>query len=102
MEELGILQNSAIAIRGQDIVSVGRSNEVTNQYSAAEEIDGSGKVVMPGFVDPHTHFVFAGSREGELELKIKGTGYVEILQNGGGILRTVRYTRACASPWMGH
>ena len=94
MEELGILQNAAIAIQGQEIVSVGRSNEITNRYSAAEEIDASGKVVMPGFVDPHTHFVFAGSREGELELKIKGAGYMEILQKGGGILRTVRDTRA--------
>jgi imidazolonepropionase len=50
--------------------------------------------VIPGLVDPHTHFVFAGSRELELELKIKGAGYLEILRKGGGILRTVRDTRA--------
>lgn len=94
MEELGIIEDAAIAIKDQKIVSVGRSSVVMNQYSATEELDVTGKVATPGFVDPHTHFVFAGSRENELELKIKGASYMEILQKGGGILRTVRDTRA--------
>jgi imidazolonepropionase len=93
MEELGILEDGAVALSGNEIVAVGRTSEILNQYSARERIDASGKVVTPGFVDAHTHFVFAGSRESELELKIKGAGYIEILQQGGGILRTVRDTR---------
>jgi imidazolonepropionase len=94
MEELGIIEDGALAVANGKIVAVGRSDELQSEYSAGEEIDASGKVVMPGFVDAHTHFVFAGSRELELELKIKGAGYLEILQRGGGILRTVRDTRA--------
>jgi imidazolonepropionase len=94
MEDLGLLEDASIAIKGEEIVSVGRSDAVMDQYSADEQIDATGRVVTPGFVDPHTHLVFAGSRESELELKIKGAGYLEILQKGGGILRTVRDTRA--------
>ncbi len=94
MEELGIIEDGALAVANGKIVAVGRSNELESGYSATEEIDATGKVVTPGFVDAHTHFVFAGSRELELELKIKGAGYMEILQRGGGILRTVRDTRA--------
>ena len=59
----------------------------------AEVIDVSGKVIMPGFVDPHTHLVWSGSREHELEWKLKGRTYQEILADGGGILRTVKETR---------
>ncbi len=94
MEELGIIEDGALAVTNGKIAAVGRSDELEGGYSATEEIDATGKVVTPGFIDAHTHFVFAGSRESELELKIKGAGYMEILQRGGGILRTVRDTRA--------
>jgi imidazolonepropionase len=56
-------------------------------------IDCGGKAVVPGFVDPHTHAVFAGTREGELAMKLRGATYLDILSSGGGILRTVRETR---------
>jgi imidazolonepropionase len=94
MEDLSILEEGAVAIAGEKILAVGKSSEISSEYEAREKIDAAGKIVTPGFVDAHTHFVFAGSREGELEMKIKGAGYMEILQRGGGILRTVRDTRA--------
>lgn len=94
MGDLMIIEDGAVAIKGESIVAVAKSNEIKDEYSAPERIDASAKVVAPGLIDAHTHFVFAGSRENELELKIKGAGYLEILQKGGGILRTVRDTRA--------
>jgi len=93
MEELGIVEDGAVAVTNGKIMAAGKSNEVLDDYNAAERIDATGRVVMPGFVDAHTHLVFAGSRERELELKIKGAGYMKILQEGGGILSTVRDTR---------
>jgi imidazolonepropionase len=93
MEGLGMVEDGAVAVSNGKIVATGKSNEVLRDYNAAERIDASGRVVMPGFVDAHTHLVFAGSRERELELKIKGAGYMKILQEGGGILSTVRDTR---------
>lgn len=96
MQELAIIEDGAVAIKGENIVAVGKSSEIGGEYSAHERIDASAKVVTPGLIDAHTHFVFAGSRENELELKIKGAGYLEILQKGGGILRTVRDTRGAS------
>ncbi len=96
MEELDIIQNASIAVLGDKIISVGKSDEILAHYSAEVRVDAAGKVVLPGLIDAHTHFVFAGSRENELELKIKGASYMEILQSGGGILKTVRDTRAAS------
>lgn len=96
MEHLGIINDGAIAVNEGKIVAVNGTSEILTTYSATKRIDASGRVVMPGFIDAHTHFVFAGSRETELEMKIKGAGYLEILQRGGGILKTVRDTRAAS------
>ena len=63
---------------------------------AAQELDASGKVVMPGFVDPHTHLVFAGDRADEFEMRVRGATYLEIMAAGGGIMSTVRATRAAS------
>lgn len=93
MEEIGILHDGAAAVNGDRIVAVGETSEVLEEYVGSLEIDASSKVVIPGFIDSHTHLVFAGSREDELDLKIKGASYMEIMQRGGGILRTVRETR---------
>jgi len=94
MGEIGILRNGAVAVNGDRIVAVGETNQVLEGYIGSLEIDASNKVVIPGFIDSHTHLVFAGSREDELDLKIKGASYMEIMQRGGGILRTVRETRS--------
>jgi len=93
MKNLGIINNSSIAINEGKIVAVGKTREIKAKFEAKETVDAEGKVVMPGFVDPHTHLVFAGSRAEEFEMRIQGSTYMEILERGGGILKTVRETR---------
>ena len=99
MSDLGIVRDGAVYIRDGIIEAVGESSSMLREYDARglERIDASGRVVMPGFVDPHTHLVFAGSREHELDMKIRGMSYKDILAAGGGILRTVADTRAASS-----
>ncbi|NHM26496.1 imidazolonepropionase [Desulfofundulus sp. TPOSR] len=97
MAEIGLIQDGAVAVKDGRILAVGKTAEVMDRVKVDENttvIDAAGKVVLPGLVDPHTHVVFAGSREYELEMKIGGVGYLEILARGGGILDTVRATRA--------
>ena len=89
MSDVGIIENGAIAVDGEKIIAVGNSADILGDYSGEKTIDANGKVVSPGFVESHTHIVFAGNRLDEFELKIKGADYLEILQNGGGILSTV-------------
>lgn len=94
MRELGIVNNGAVLARDGVIVAVGATSEVAAQaVSDALEIDAGGCVVMPGFVDPHTHPVFAGTRENEYEMRAAGMTYQEISARGGGIRSTVRRTR---------
>jgi imidazolonepropionase len=99
MSELSIIRDGAVAISGGVVTDIGRTESILREHDASgvEKMDAQGRVVMPGFVDPHTHLVYAGSREFELEMKAKGKGYLDILREGGGILRTVRDTRS-ASP----
>ena len=96
MEELGIIKHGAVAVKNGLVTLVGPTSEVRGQVAASEEIDAAGKVVMPGFVDPHTHLVFAGDRAGEFEQRVKGATYLEIMAAGGGIMSTVRATRAAS------
>lgn len=93
MQELGIVQNGAVAVSRGEIVGVGETKEILEKFESDNVIDASSKVVMPGFVDPHTHLIFAGSRENEFEMKLQGATYLEILEKGGGILSTVNKTR---------
>jgi imidazolonepropionase len=93
MRDLGVIENGAIACKNGKIVAVGKSQEIFQSYEAEIVIDVFQKVVTPGFVDPHTHIIFAGNRFDEFELKIKGADYLDILANGGGILSTVKHTR---------
>ena len=91
---LGIIENGAILFRDEKILAVGTTAELKAAYPEEPTIDASGCVVLPGFVDPHTHVIWAGDRAGEFEQKMAGTPYLDILAAGGGILSTVRQTRA--------
>jgi imidazolonepropionase len=95
MQELGLILNGGLAIEGCEFVAVGPSGEIESRYAgkAKRVIDASGKVVMPGLVDPHTHAVFAGWRDKEWVMRLEGRDYLDILKAGGGILETVRATR---------
>jgi imidazolonepropionase len=95
MRDLSILRDGAMLIREGKIVAVGSRSHIEEQLdSQAQIIDAGGRVVTPGFVDAHTHLVFAGNRADEFELRCTGTTYQEIARQGGGILSTVRWTRA--------
>jgi imidazolonepropionase len=99
MEDLGIILNGSLAVSKDKIIACGSSDEVIDDVLKTPdtvEIDASNKVVMPGFIDSHTHLVFAGSRENEFEERIKGAAYLDILKSGSGILNTVRATRAAS------
>jgi imidazolonepropionase len=93
MSDLGLIEDGALAIKDGRIALVGKSKEIRAQAEARKEVDASGRVVMPGFVDPHTHLVFAGSRVDEFEMRLRGATYLEIMAAGGGIMSTVRATR---------
>lgn len=88
--EITILKDAWIAVDGDIIRAIGDGCAP----EAGRYIDAQGKLVTPGLVDPHTHLVFGGWREHELSMKLKGVSYLEILAAGGGILSTVRNTRA--------
>ncbi len=96
MGELGLVADGAVAIADGHIVAVGTTSELRAFHHARREIDAAGRVVLPGFVDAHTHLVFAGSRQAEFERRIAGVTYLEIMAAGGGIMSTVRATRAAS------
>ena len=98
MLDVGIIENGAAAVVGGKIARVGGSKEILREFQSDTMIDAEGRVVCPGFIDPHTHIVYAGNRLNEFELKIKGTDYLEILANGGGIISTVKQTRDASLP----
>ncbi len=94
MADVGLIPEGAVAIAAGEIVAVGPTAELQADYTARETIDASGQVVCPGFVDPHTHVVYAGDRVAEFEMRIRGATYMEIMQAGGGIVSTMQATRA--------
>ena len=93
---LGIIQNGAVLIRDEKIVAAGSTDELRVSYKDEPTLDASGCVVMPGFVDPHTHLIWAGDRANEFEMKMAGRPYLDILAAGGGIISTVRQTRTAS------
>ena len=96
MRDLGLIAGGAVAVKDGSFTAVGHAPDIERDWTADKTIDAGGKVVCPGFVDPHTHIVFAGDRLDEFELKIQGVEYLEILAAGGGILSTVNATRAAS------
>jgi imidazolonepropionase len=94
MNDLGMIPNGAVAIRDGRVLDVGPSDELRSQVRAARTLNAGGHLVMPGFVDPHTHLVWAGDRAGEFEKRVSGASYMEIMAAGGGIMNSVRHTRA--------
>ena len=89
MNALTIQENLDIGITDGKIQRIGD----LKGEKARSTLDAKGKLVLPGFVDSHTHLVFDGTRERELDLKLQGVPYLEILKRGGGILYTVKKTR---------
>ena len=94
MSELGIIRNGGMLIRDGTIDMIGPSNEIEKKSRDAEIVDASGRVVLPGFVDAHTHLVFAGNRLDDFERRARGETYAQIAKAGGGIWSTVEKTRA--------
>lgn len=93
---LGIIRKGAITVKEGKIFWIGKTEELPKKFGLGkdgQEIDATGKVVMPGLIDSHTHLIFAGSREKEFEQRIQGLSYLEIAERGGGILSTVEATR---------
>ena len=93
LNDLQIIHGGYVALEGGLILDVGPGDGDQHLSKDTEVIDALGKTVMPGLVDPHTHAVHYGSREHELEMKLNGVPYLEILKQGGGILNTVHATR---------
>jgi imidazolonepropionase len=95
MREPEIIRDGAIAVRDGVIVAVGTTFQLLSQVRQAGcTIDATGCAVVPGFVDAHTHVVFAGDRVDEFEQRLAGATYQQIMAAGGGIMSTVRATRA--------
>ena len=90
---LGMIPDGAVLIQDEKIIAVGTTRELRAAYPNEPDLDAGGQVVMPGFVDPHTHAIWAGDRSAEFELRLQGKSYLEILAEGGGILSTVRASR---------
>jgi imidazolonepropionase len=97
---LGIIEDGAVLMRQEKIIAVGTSDDLHQAYPQEETLDAAGCVVMPGFVDPHTHLLWVGDRAAEFELRLQGKSYLEILAAGGGILSTVRQTRQASLQTM--
>ena len=96
LRELGLIERGALAARGGRIVWAGPEAELAQAVSVqpgAEQLDAQGGLVLPGFVDAHTHLAYAGTRDDEIQQRLAGVSYAQIAAQGGGIVRTVAATR---------
>ena len=96
MSELAIIRDGGMLIRNNRIELVGPSDAIERKAGNAEIIDARGHVVLPGFIDAHTHLVFAGNRIDDFERRARGETYEQIAKAGGGIWSTVEKTRAAS------
>ncbi|MFT3755542.1 MAG: imidazolonepropionase [Pseudoxanthomonas sp.] len=94
--ELGIVRDGAIAARDGRIAWLGPASQLPAGMQAANEIDCGGRWITPGLIDCHTHLVHAGNRANEFEQRLQGVSYADIARAGGGIVSTVRATRAAS------
>jgi imidazolonepropionase len=93
MRDVAIIQNGALILQEERIQWIGHSSDLPSGRSDSDIIDATGKIVLPGLIDSHTHLVFAGSRENEFEERLQGKTYQEIAAGGGGINATVKEVR---------
>jgi imidazolonepropionase len=95
---LSVIENGALAVSGEKIAWLGKEKDLPQDYGTRCKtmVDCQNRWILPGFVDCHTHLVWAGSRSHEFEMRVRGIGYEEIAKQGGGILSTVRATRAAS------
>ena len=96
LDDVGLVNDGAVAVAGGKILFCGPREEVlrkTRNFDVKEILDVGGRVILPGWVDPHTHAVFTEYRSDEFEARIKGRSYLEIEKAGGGIMRTVKGVR---------
>lgn len=96
LDAIEVLREGALAVDGGRIVDVGTSRDLRERWRARELLDARGGTLVPGFVDAHTHPVFATTREDEFAARSRGATYLEIAAAGGGILSTVRGVRAAS------
>jgi imidazolonepropionase len=94
---LGVVDNGGVAINQGKIVLAASTELLERKFRARRTIDAEDEIILPGFVDPHTHLVFAGARDGEFQLRISGVTYMDVLRKGGGIIETVNHTRQASS-----
>lgn len=97
MSEIGIIENGSVLSEDGKIIAVGTDEEIRKEYESklaeAVVVDATGRIVTPGLVDPHTHIVYAGTRENEYAMRLEGKTYMEIMNAGGGIHATTRATQ---------
>jgi len=97
MRDLDVRENNSVLIENGTIRAIGSAKDLEKKtVRDAEILDASDRVALPGFVDSHTHLVFAGTRENEFAMRAEGRSYEEIAEQGGGILSTVNATRQAA------
>jgi len=93
LRDVAVIPDGAVVLDGSTIAWVGPTAELPPLPATARRIDASGKTVLPGFIDSHTHLIFSGSREDEFEQRLQGRTYQEIAARGGGINATVQHVR---------